>query len=255
MVKYDLLVYLGFIPVFATIIVAAFAIWATPVDVDPEVRKIRVADATLVVFAYANADLRPLSQATRTIPIVFGASAPVEDGYVASYARLGGNITGFTLYEPSMAGKWLAILKEISPDLTRVALLVNPDTAPLYGRFYLCAFEAAAATFSVESVTTFVHNESEIEASLAALGQQSKSGLIVAPEAFTTAKRELLVALAAHYRLPATYGLRQFPTSGGLLSYGPDAVDPVRRAATYIDRILRGESPRHLQRCTLASKK
>ena len=198
------------------------------------------------LFAYANAELRPLSQATRSIPIIFvGASAPVEDGYVASFARPGGNITGFTQYEPS-AGKWLALLKDISPALTRIALLVNPNTAPLHGRFYLRAFEAAAATFSVEPITSFVHNESEIEASLAALGRQSTSGLIVAPEAFTTAKREILVALAARYRLPATYGLRQFPISGGLLSYGPDTVDTVRRAATYIDRILRGENPRDL---------
>lgn len=145
-----------------------------------------------------------------------------------------------------MAGKWLATLKEISPAIARVALLVNPDTAPLRGTFYLRAFEAAAATFAVEPITSFVHNESEIAASLAALGRQPNSGLIVAPEAFTTANRELLIALAARYRVPATYGLRQFPVSGGLLSYGPDTVDTVRRAATYIDRILRGEKPADL---------
>ncbi len=199
------------------------------------------------LFAYANAELRPLSQATHSIPIVFvGASAPVEDGYIKSFARPGGNITGFTQYEPSMAGKWLATLKEISPAIARVALLVNPDTAPLRGTFYLRAFEAAAATFAVEPITSFVHNESEIAASLAALGRQPNSGLIVAPEAFTTANRELLIALAARYRVPATYGLRQFSVSGGLLSYGPDTVDTVRRAATYIDRILRGEKPADL---------
>jgi len=194
------------------------------------------------LFAYSNAALRPLSQATRSIPIVFvGASAPVEDGYVASFAHPGGNITGFTQYDPAMAGKWLTMLKDISPAIARVALLVNPDTAPLRGTFYLREFERAAASLAVEAITSFVHDEREIESSLAALGQQSNNALIVAPEAFTTANRELLIALAARHRLPATYGLRQFPVSGGLLSYGPDTVDIVRRAATYIDRVLRGE--------------
>jgi putative ABC transport system substrate-binding protein len=200
-----------------------------------------------VLFAYANAELRPLSQATRTIPIIFvGASAPIEDGYVTSYARPGGNITGFTQYEPSMVGKWLSALKEISPAIARVALLVNPDTAPLHGTFYLRAFADAAATLAVASITSFVHSASEIETAIAALGQQPIGGLIVAPDAFTTNNRELIVALAARYRVPATYGLRQFAVSGGLVSYGPDTVDSVRRAATYVDRVLRGERPAEL---------
>jgi putative ABC transport system substrate-binding protein len=200
-----------------------------------------------VLFAYANAELRPLSQATRKIPIVFvGASSPIEDGYVTSYAHPGGNVTGFTQYEPSMAGKWLSALKEISPAVARVALLVNPDTAPLHGTFYLGAFAEAAAKFAVQTNTSFVHNASEVETAIAALGQQSNSGLIVAPEAFTTNNREVIIALAARYRVPATYGLRQFPVSGGLLSYGPDTVDTVRRAATYVGRILRGENPAEL---------
>ena len=200
-----------------------------------------------VLFAYANAELRPLSQATRKIPIVFvGASSPIEDGYVTSYARPGGNITGFTQYEPSMAGKWLSALKEVSPAVARVALLVNPDTAPLHGTFYLDAFAEAAAKFAVQTHTSFVHSASEVETAIAALGQQPNSGLIVAPEAFTTNNREVIIALAARYRIPATYGLRQFPVSGGLLSYGPDTVDTVRRAATYVGRILRGENPAEL---------
>jgi putative tryptophan/tyrosine transport system substrate-binding protein len=200
-----------------------------------------------VIFAYAAAQLAPLSRETRTIPIIFvGASAPVEDGYVASFAHPGGNITGFTQYEPSMAGKWLAALKEIAPAIARVALLVNPDTAPLRGTFYARAFEAAAATLAVEPITAFVHSASEIEAAMAALARQPDSGLIVAPETFTTTNRELIVALAARHRVPATYGLRQFPVSGGLLSYGPDTVDTVRRAASYVDRILRGEKPAEL---------
>jgi len=199
------------------------------------------------LFAFANAEVRPLSQATRTIPIIFvGASAPVEDGYVASFARPGGNITGFTQYEPSMAGKWLATLKEISPQIARVALLVNPDTAPLKGTFYLRAFDEAARTLGVEPITSFVHSAGEVETAIAALEQRGNSGLIVAPEAFTVKNRELIIALAASYRVAATYGLREFPANGGLLSYGPDAVDTVRRAATYIDRVLRGERPSEL---------
>jgi putative ABC transport system substrate-binding protein len=200
-----------------------------------------------VLFAYANAELRPLSQATHTIPIIFvGASAPVEDGYVSSFAHPGGNITGFTQYEPSMAGKWLSALKEISPQIARVALLVNPDTAPLKGTFYLRAFEHAAASFDVEPITSFVHSSGEIESAIARLGETSNVGLIVAPEAFTTNNRELIIALAGRFGVPATYGLRQFPATGGLLSYGPDTVDTVRRAAAYVDRVLRGQSPAEL---------
>jgi putative ABC transport system substrate-binding protein len=115
-----------------------------------------------VLFAYANAELRPLSHLTHTIPIIFvGASAPVEDGYVASFAHPGGNITGFIQYEPSMVSKWLSALKELSPRVARVALLVNPDTAPLKGTFYLRAFEQAASSFDVEPITSFVHSSGD----------------------------------------------------------------------------------------------
>jgi ABC-type uncharacterized transport system substrate-binding protein len=200
-----------------------------------------------VIFAYANAQLAPLSRETHTIPIVFvGASAPVEDGFVASFARPGGNITGFTMYEPSMVGKWLGTLKEIAPALARVAIIVNPETAPLRGTFFLREFESAAATLSIEPITRFVLSAGDIEAAMAALGQASNSGLIVAPETFTTTNRELFIALAERHRVPAIYGLRQFPATGGLMSYGPDYFDTVRRATSYIDRILRGEKPAEL---------
>jgi putative ABC transport system substrate-binding protein len=200
-----------------------------------------------VIFAYAVAQLAPLSRETRTIPIVFcGASAPVEDGFIASFAHPGGNITGFTLYEPSMVGKWLGALKEIAPATGRVAIVVNPATAPLRGTFYLREFETAAATFGVKPITNFVHSAADIEAAMAALGQAPNSGVIVAPETFTTAHRELFIALAERHRVPAIYGLRQFPATGGLMSYGPDTVDTVRRAASYVDRILRGEKPAEL---------
>jgi len=200
-----------------------------------------------VIFAYAVAQLAPVARATRTIPIVFcGASAPVADGFVASFARPGGNITGFTQYEPTMVGKWLGALKEIAPALARVAIVVNPDTAPMRGTFYLREFETAAATFRVEPITSFVRSAGEVEAAVAALGRKPNSGLIVAPETFTTTNRELFIALAERHKVPAIYGLRQFPASGGLMSYGPDTVDTVTRAAGYVDRILRGEKPAEL---------
>jgi len=200
-----------------------------------------------VVFAYAAAQLASLFRETRTIPIVFvGASAPVEDGYVASFARPGGNITGFTMYEPSMVGKWLVALKEIAPAVVRVALIVNPDTAPLRGTFFLREFETAAAALGIEPITRLVHSADEINSAMAALGQAPNSGLIVAPDTFTTTNRELFIALAERNRVPAIYASRQFPASGGLMSYGPDYVDTVRRAASYVNRILRGENPAEL---------
>jgi putative ABC transport system substrate-binding protein len=199
-----------------------------------------------VIFAYAGAELAPLSRETKTIPIVFvGASAPVEDGYVASFSRPGGNITGFTLYEPSMVGKWLGALKEIAPAIMRVALMVNPDTAVMGGTFYSSAFESAAAALAVEPVVANVHSASDIETAMVALGTGPDSALIAAPDKFITANRELIITLAARHRLPAIYG-RPFPMSGGLMSYGPDTIDTVRRAATYVDRILRGEKPAEL---------
>jgi len=148
-----------------------------------------------VIFAYAKAQLAPLSRETRTIPIVFcGASAPVTDGFIASFAHPGGNITGFTQYEPSMVGKWLETLKEIAPATGQVAIVVNPETAPLRGTFYLREFENAAATLGVKPIKNFVHNEADVEAAIAALGQAPNSGLIVAPETFTTAHRKLFIA-------------------------------------------------------------
>ena len=157
-----------------------------------------------VIFAYAKAQLAPLSRETRTIPIVFcGASAPVEDGFIASFAHPGGNITGFTQYEPSMVGKWLGTLKEIAPATGQVAIVVNPETAPLRGTFYLREFENAAATLGVKPITNFVHNEADVEAAIAALGQVPNSGLIVAPETFTTAHRKLFIALTERKRVPA----------------------------------------------------
>ena len=174
-----------------------------------------------VLLAYVSAQLTALARETRAIPIVFiGVSDPVGAGFVASFARPGGNITGFTTYEPGLGGKWLATLKEIAPATVRAALMVNPDITFLQGRTYDPAFESAAAALSVEPVTAHVRNTGDIEAALDSLGQRPGGGLIVVPESFTSTHRELIVRLAAQHRVPAMYPYRQFPASGGLISYG-----------------------------------
>jgi putative ABC transport system substrate-binding protein len=200
-----------------------------------------------VIFAYLNAQLAPLSRQTRTIPIVFvGASDPVGAGYVASLARPGGNITGFTLYEPTLAGKWLGVLKEVTPGIARVALLINPDTAILRGTFYSKEFETAAVSLGIEPVMAKVFSPADIEAAIAALGQQPGSGLIVAPDTFSEINGDLIVSLAAQHRVPAVYAIRRFAMRGGLMSYGPNTPAAIRRATSYVDRILRGEGPADL---------
>ena len=200
-----------------------------------------------VIFAYFNAQLGPLARATRTIPIVFvGASDPVGAGYVASLARPGGNITGFTLYEPTLAGKWLGILKEVTPGLTRVALLINPDTAILRGTFYSKEFETAAASLGIEPVIAKVFSAADIEAAIASLAKQSGNGLIVAPDTFSEINGDLIVTLAAEHRVPTVYAISRFAKRGGLMSYGPNTTDAVKRSAAYVDRILRGEKPAEL---------
>jgi putative ABC transport system substrate-binding protein len=200
-----------------------------------------------VIFAYFNAQLGPLSRATHTIPIVFvGASDPVGAGYVASLPRPGGNITGFTLYEPTLAGKWLGVLKEVAPQVARVALLINPDTAVVHGTLYSQAFEAAAASVGVAPMIANVYSPSDIETAIGSLGKQPGSGLIVAPDTFSEVNGDLIVALAARHRVPAVYAISRFATRGGLMSYGPNTPDAVRRATSYVDRILRGEKPADL---------
>ena len=206
-----------------------------------------VALAPDVIFAYFNAQLAPLSRATRSIPIVFvGASDPVGAGYVASLPRPGGNITGFTLYEPSLAGKWLGVLKEVTPGLARVGLLINPDTAILRGTMYTQAFETAAASLGIEPIMANVFSPADIEAAIASLGSKPGSGLISAPDTFSEINSDLIVSLAARHRVPAVYAISRFARIGGLMSYGPNTPDAVRRAASYVDRILRGEKPADL---------
>ena len=214
-----------------------------------DIERARVYAAELVslkpdaIFAFANAQLRPLSQDTRSIPIVFvGASDPVGAGYVASFARPGGNVTGFTLFEPSMAGKWVSALKEIAPRLTDVAIMVNPETGMQQGTFYLASFEQAARALMMQPRNVVVRNDREIGTAVAELGGRG-SGLVVAPDGFAQAHDELIVRLASQYRVPAVYGPGNYVKVGGLMSYGPDFLEMCRQAGSYVDRILRGEQP------------
>jgi putative tryptophan/tyrosine transport system substrate-binding protein len=187
-----------------------------------------------------------LLQQTRTIPIIFALVIdPIGSGFVASLPRPGGNVTGFIAMEGSLAGKWLELLKEIAPRVTRVAFLFNPATAP-YAEYFLNPFKAAAASFAVEGIATPVRDSSELESVVAAQAREPNGGLIVMPESFLNTHRVEITSLAARYRLPAVYAFRFFTEFGGLLSYGNDFIDNYRRAATYVDRILKGEKPANL---------
>ena len=184
-----------------------------------------------------------LKQATHTIPIVFSVvNDPVGQGFVASLARPGGNITGFTFVDSPMIGKWLEILKECAPGTRRIALMFNPHTAPYYPHF----MHELGGALSVELSPTPVHDEAEIEAAVTALVREPAGGLMVAPDPFINTRRWLIMALAQRHRLPAIYGFRQYVTEGALISYGPNTADIVRRSAAYVDRILKGEKPADL---------
>jgi len=187
-----------------------------------------------------------LLQHTHTIPIIFGiASDPIGSGFVASLARPGGNSTGFATAEGSLGGKWLEVLKETAPRITRFASMFNPAQAP-YAEIYLNPFKAAAQSFDVEARVAPVKDTSEIESVVAELARTPNGGLVVMPDGFTLSHRGEIVSLTARYRLPTVYAFRFFTEVGGLLSYGPDLTDNFRRAATYADRILKGEKPSEL---------
>ena len=207
-------------------------------------------------FAKELVDLRPdailsvttpvtgaLIRETQTIPIVIVTVAdPISSGFVANLGRPGGNLTGFALYEPSMGGKWLELLKQIAPGVTRVALLFNPaTTVPV--KFYMSSIEAAASSFAIQANTAPVHAKDEIEGVIATLAGNPGAGLIVMPDLFNTVNRDLIIGMAARYRVPAIYFFRSFADSGGLISYGPDFAEQYPQAAEYIDRILKGEKP------------
>jgi putative ABC transport system substrate-binding protein len=184
-----------------------------------------------------------LLQQTRTIPIVFAMVAdPVGSGFVANMARPGGQVTGFTTLEGSLGGKWLELLKEVAPRVARVAVLFNPTTA-IFAEYYLNPLKAASASFGVEVIAAPVHDTTELESVVARQAREPNGGLIVLPEAFLIVHRAEVTSLAARYSLPAVYPYRQFSEIGGLLSYGIDRLDNWRGAASYVDRILKGEKP------------
>ena len=185
-------------------------------------------------------------QQTRTIPIIFVLVAdPVGSGYVASLPRPGGNVTGFTPIVGSLGGKWVELLKEIAPRLARVALLFNPPTATFI-EGYLNPFKIAAASLGMEAIIAPVHDMPEVESLVATQAREPNSGLVVIPDTFTVSHRIEITSLAAHYRVPAVYWSRSFAELGGLITYGPYIVDEYRRAASYADRILKGEKPADL---------
>jgi putative ABC transport system substrate-binding protein len=179
---------------------------------------------------------------TRTIPVVFAnAGDPVTGGLVARLNQPGGNITGFANLEASLGGKWLELLSEIAPGLKRAAILFNPDTSPASA--YMSSLEAAARSLKIAPIIAPVHSDVEIETAITALGREPGGGLVVIPGVFMTAHRASIILAAARNNVPAVYYLSDFAIDGGLLSYGVDQVDLWRGAATYVDRILRGEKP------------
>jgi putative tryptophan/tyrosine transport system substrate-binding protein len=196
-----------------------------------------------VVLASATPSLQALQQATRTVSIVFAnVGDPVAMGIVASLARPGGNATGFTALEFGFAAKWLELLKEIAPSVTRVAVLRDLTIGPAH----LSAIQAVAPSFNVELSVVGVREASEIERSVTAFARSSNGGMIVTQSTSALVHRQLITTLAARYKLPAVYGFRYMVTAGGLISYGADPIDWFRRAAGYVDRILKGEKPADL---------
>jgi ABC-type uncharacterized transport system substrate-binding protein len=197
-----------------------------------------------VILAAAASVLTPLLQATRTIPVVFAqATDPVGAGYVSSLSHPGGNATGFANFDFNLSGKWLELLKEISPGVKRVAVIRNPSATVGVGQF--AAIQAVAPSFGVNLLSLDVRNAGDIDRDLTAFAREPSGGLIALIGA-ASAYRAPVIALAARHRLPAVYPFRYYVTEGGLLSYGPNTVDSFRGAATYVDRILKGEKPADL---------
>ena len=199
----------------------------------------------VIVAATGTATTAPLLQATRTVPIVFVIVIdPVGAGFVASLARPGGNATGFTSFEYGLSGKWLELLKQIAPGVTRAAVLRDPAVASGIGQF--AAVQAVAPSLGVELSPVDARDAPEIERAVTAFARSGNGGLIVTSSPVAARHRDLIATLAARHRLPAVYGSRHYVAAGGLISYGPDLIDQYRRAAGYVDRILKGEKPADL---------
>jgi putative tryptophan/tyrosine transport system substrate-binding protein len=204
-----------------------------------------VALAPDVIFALGTANVGWLLQATRTVPIVFAYTAdPVGAGFVESLARPGGNATGFLQFEYGLSGKWLELLKEIAPGVTRAAVLRDPAISSGIGQWG--AIQTAAPSFGIEVNPVNVRDTGEIERAVATFARSANGGLIVTASALSAVHTDQIIALAAQHKLPAVYFQHRFVSRGGLISYGPDIVDQFRRAAGYVDRILRGEKPANL---------
>jgi putative ABC transport system substrate-binding protein len=199
-----------------------------------------------LILSHTTPTTTALLQQTHTIPIVFAmVTDPVGSGFVASFPRPGGNVTGFAVMEPTITGKLLELLKEIAPGVNRAAILFNPATSP-YRDVYLSPFKAAATSLAMDAIEAPVHDTSELESIVAAQAREPHGGVIVMPDSFTNAHSVKITSLVARYRLPTVYAYRFFAVLGGLLSYGPHLTDNFRRAAGYVDRILKGEKPADL---------
>jgi putative ABC transport system substrate-binding protein len=196
-----------------------------------------------VIVGSSTPVIAALRRATSSIPIVFASlNDPVGQGFISSLAHPGGNITGFTLIDFPIIGKWLDMLRDVIPDMSRVALMFNPETAPYYD-VYLRSFERESGSNAIEVMATAVRSAAEIETTVVKLGQIPHSALIAAADPFIVVQRDVIIRLAETHHVPAIYSLRQFVSEGGLMSYGPDTKDIFRRAASYVDRILKGEKP------------
>jgi putative ABC transport system substrate-binding protein len=222
--------------------------WATPADAESMQRfaKELVALQLDLILSHTTPTTAALLQQTRTIPIIFtNVGDPVGSGFVASFPRPGGNVTGFNVSEPTQAGKWVELLKEIAPRVARLAMPFNPATAT-YAEYWLNPLKAAAASFGVEAIVAPVRDTAALESAVAAQAREPNGGLVVMPDSFTASHRAEMTSLAARYHLPAVYPNRPFAEVGGLLSYGVDFTDNFRRAALYVDRILKGTKPSEL---------
>jgi putative tryptophan/tyrosine transport system substrate-binding protein len=198
-----------------------------------------------LVLAKGGPALTAAQQATRTVPIVFTAvSEPVERGFVASLAHPGGNTTGFANMEATMGGKWIELLKEIAPGAMRVRAIFNPDSS--FANVFFRSAEAAGEKLSIEVSALHVHDLAEIEGAMSAVGRESGVGLILPPDGFTPAYDRQILSLTERYRIPAITWSRSFAVNGALASYGPNPLDPYGRAASYVDRIFKGEKPADL---------
>jgi putative tryptophan/tyrosine transport system substrate-binding protein len=203
-----------------------------------------VALAPDVILAYGGSTVGPLQQVSRTVAIVFvEVIDPVGAGFVASLSRPGGNATGFSLFEFGISGKWLELLKQVAPRVTRAVVIRDPSSPGGGGQ--LGALQAVAPSFGVEVTPVGLRDAGEIERAIVA-ARDTNAGLIVTVSPLATVHRELIITLAARHKIPAVYPLRYFATSGGLISYGPERIEPYRRAPSYVDRIRKGEKPADL---------